>query len=359
VFGTGGTVNPAPGPTSPTTPTNPTQADWRVLRGQSVIDLARTDLTRYQKLRMSQVDQTHVQNWLDLLRTTETGIVDMMTGGTGGGTVTPAACTASAAEGAPFNVTAAGVQAASPTGKVTGGVFAGGGGAEGDKNLATSFTLGTDMMMNLMALSMICDTNRMIMLVFPGYVKFNWDGITHNHDHHGLSHRTGDLSVGGACKVAGVLDMIAQVDAWYAAKYIKLVGLLDSIGEGGGKLLDNTATLWLPELSDGAAHNQNNLPIVIAGGAGGYLKQGAIVNVEGKNIGVGNSEGSCKDGGNIGNTGSAGGNVPINKLYVTLMNAVGCTDGGNKVTKFGEFDGTGVTGGITNPGEVAALTAAG
>ena len=38
--------------------------------------------------------------------------------------------------------------------------------------------------------------------------------------------------------------------------------------------------MWLPELSDGAAHNLNNLPIVIAGSAGGYLKTGQVVNVE-------------------------------------------------------------------------------
>ena len=354
VFGSG-TAAPPTTPGAPV-PTSTPEADFKVLKGQSVIDLVKNDLTRYQKLNMSQLDKSRVQDWLDLLRTTETGVI----GGGGGGSVTPSSCTASTAEAAPFSVNAAGVAAASPAGKVTGGVFAGGGGAEGDKNLATSFTLGTDMMLNLMALSMICDTNRMLMLVYPGYVKFNWDSIAHTHDHHGLSHRTGDLSVGGACKVAGVLDMIAQIDAWYAAKYVKLVGLLDSIGEGSGTLLDNTATMWLPELSDGAAHNLNNLPIVIAGSAGGYLKQGAIVNVEGKTIGLGNSEGSCKDGGNIGNTGSAGGNVPINKLYVTLMNAVGCKDeSGNKVSKYGEFDGTGVTAGITNPGEVAKLTSAG
>jgi hypothetical protein len=353
VFGTGGAA-------PPTTPGGmpSLEAEMKVLKGQSVIDLVRADLGRYQKLNMSATDKSRVQDWLDLLRTTETGVVGMP--GTTPGAVTPASCTTGTAEAAPFNVNAAAVTAASPTGKVTGGVFAGGGGAEGDMNLATSFTLGTDMMINLMALSMMCDTNRMLMLVYPGYVKFNWDSIAHNHDHHGLSHRTGDLSVGGACKVAGVLDMIAQIDAWYAAKYVKLVGLLDSIGEGGGTMLDNTATMWLPELSDGAAHNLNNLPIVIAGSAGGYLKQGAVVNVEGKTIGVGNSEGSCKDGGNIGNTGSQGGNVPINKLYVTLMNAVGCKDAsGNKVSQFGEFDGTGVSGGITNPGEVAKLTAAG
>jgi hypothetical protein len=151
--------------------------------------------------------------------------------------------------------------------------------------------------------------------------------------------------------------MIAQIDGWYAGKYARLVNLLDSIGEGDGTLLDNTATLWLPELSDGAAHNLNNLPILIAGSAGGYLKQGAAVNVEGRAIGVGNSEGSCQNGGNIGNTGSAGGNVPINKLYVTLMNAVGCQENGGPVTKFGVFDGNNANGGISNPGEVMGLRA--
>jgi hypothetical protein len=65
------------------------------------------------------------------------------------------------------------------------------------------------------------------------------------------------------------------------------------------------------------------------------------------------------NGGQIGNTGSTGGNVPINKLYVTLMNAVGCTDNGAKVTKFGVMDGTNANPGISNPGEVAALTSAG
>jgi hypothetical protein len=180
------------------------------------------------------------------------------------------------------------------------------------------------------------------------------------HDHHGLSHRTGDNSVGGACGVTGVLDQINQIDQWLAGKFAKLVGLLDGIQEGGGTLLDNTATMWLSELSDGAAHNINNLPILIAGGAGGYLKQGAAVNVEStKDISNGSSTSSCQNGGQIGNTGSTGGNVPINKLYVTLMNAVGCTDNGAKVTKFGVMDGTNATAGISNPGEVTTLTAGG
>jgi len=324
------------------------EAGYLVERGKSVIDLVEDDLASYQRLDMSKADQDRISDWLDLLRETEIGVNNPELA---------AACTRNAAMN--YGVTDETVEAASPTGAVTGSVFApGGGGAEGDANLAISFTTGGDMMMNLMALNMICDTNRMLMLVYPGYVKFGWDGITHGHDHHGLSHRTGDLSVGGACKVAGVLDMLRDIDIWYTSKYLRLVNLLESIGEGDGRLLDNTATMWLPELSDGNAHNLNNLPIVIAGSAGGYLKQGAIVNVEGRQIGVGASEDSCANGGSIGNTGSFNGNVPINKLYVTLMNAVGCTgpDGG-EVREFGVFDGTTITPGITNPGEVPELKA--
>ena len=342
VFGTG------PGMTG--------EAAWRVKRGQSILDLCKQDLTRYQGLRMSRVDQDRVKTWMDLLRTTEVTVVP----------TTPTSCSKTTAEAMPFTATSANVMAASPTGKITlGSVLGNTPDPVGDANLATSFTKGGDMFLNLIALTMICDQNRMIMMLYPGYVTFGWDGIMHNHEHHGLSHRTGDFSVGGACGVTGVLDMIWQIDKWYASKYTKLVGLLDSINEGNGKLLDNTATMWLPELSDGAAHNLNNLPILIAGSAGGYLKAGgSVINVESSGTPQqGNSESSCMNGGNIGNTGSTGGNMPINKLYVTLMNAVGCTatgmPGGGKVTNFGQFDGTSASGGITNPGEITKLTAAG
>jgi hypothetical protein len=330
------------------------QAAYLVKRKQSVLDLCKADLTRYQGLKMSKQDKTLVQTWMDLLRTTETTIVP----------TTPTSCSKTAAESMPFNppATSANVMAASPTGKITlGSVLGNTPDAVGDANLATSFTKGGDMFQNLIALSMLCDTNRVILMLYPGYVTFNWDGIMHTHEHHGLSHRTGDFTVGGACGVTGVLDMINQIDKWYAGKYARLVGLLDSITESNGTLLDNTATMWLPELSDGAAHNLNNLPIVIAGKCGGYLKTGQVVNVEGTGTPqMGNSDMSCANGGSIGNTGSSGGMLPINKLYVTLMNAVGCKDtNGAKVTQFGQFDGTGSSGGITNPGEVTKLTAAG
>lgn len=319
-----------------------TEADYRVARGKSAIDLVKDDLATYERLNMSASDKRRITDWKDLLRETEVTLGSAECGPAGAMT---------------YGVTPEAVTAASPTGRITpGNVLGPMGSEEGDRNLATSFTLGTDMMQNLMALNMICDANRVLMLVFPGYITFKWDGIMHTKEHHGISHRTGDFTVGGNC-FAGVVEMIAEIDRWYTNKYKRMIELFDSIPEGDGKLLDNTATMWLPELSDGNAHNTNNLPILIAGGCGGYLKQGAAVNVEGGTIGVGGSENSCVNGGSIGNTGSSKGNVPINKLYVTLMNAVGCTENGGPVEKFGVFDGNNANGGITNPGEVSSLKA--
>ena len=354
VFGTGGMTGGGM-----------TEATWQFRRGQSVIDMIRGDLGRFQNLKMSGADKSRVTDWLDLLKTTEDRLKAMMMTGGGGSTVS---CTKMTAEGTPLGLTDASLKSGTVTGTITAGNVLGPRGTpEGDANLATSFTLGGDLMLNLIALNMICDTNRVLMMVWPGYVIFNWDGMKHSNEHHGLSHRTGNFEVGGNCRVDGVLDKLQEIDRWYAKKYAKLVGLLDSIGEGSGKLLDNTATVWLPELSDGAAHNLNNLPIVVAGSCGGYLKQGEVVQLETSKPDPGKSDSTCSTtGGSIGFTGSSGGNIPINKFYVTLMNALGMRQStGAKIDKFGMYDtdadfkAGAATQKISNPGELTKLIVGG
>jgi len=296
------------------------------LRKKSILDAVRDDLESYQRLNMSADDRNRVTAWLDLLRETEQALP-------------PSACDERAVA-----ISADSAAAASESSEP-----------------AAAFTLGGDAMIKLIALTLLCDINRSLVFSYPGYATFDWDGIHHKHDQDGLAHRTGDFSVGGHC-VPGVLGMLLDIDRWYAGKFAKLVGLLDSLPEGDGTLLDQTATVWLNEFSDGSVFNLNNMPIVIAGSAGGYLKQGVAVNVEGAPIGPGNSEASCAGGGseavpNV-NNGSTGGNVPINKLYVTLMNALGCkATGGGAVQSFGVFDGITKDLVITNPGELTELKA--
>ena len=300
-----------------------TPADYKALQGKSVLDLVRGDLDSFKRLNMSGADQKKVSDWQALLRDTEIKV--------------NAACSAKSATA--LGVTDASIKAA------------------GGRDMKTAFTLGGDMMIQLIALTMMCDANRVMMLQWPGFTKFAWDGMNFEYDHHGLSHRNGSAATAGTC-VAGVLDMIGQIDNWYAGRYVKLVSLLDSIKEEDRTMLDNSAVMWLPELADGNAHNNNNLPIVIAGSCGGYLKQGVSVNVDTKTLGTGNSEASCANGGAVSfNTGSSTGNVPINKLYVTLLNALGATNNGAPVTQFGVVDTNDIAKGITNPGELTAIKA--
>jgi hypothetical protein len=329
-----------------------TEADYRVARGKSVIDLVTDDLQTFKRLRMSSADQKKIDDWLALLRATEEKVI-------------PAACNAETAT--QLGLTAESVKAA-------------GGGGRGGFGGA-SMEAGGDIMLKLIALSMVCDTNRSIVMQWPGFTTFNFAPLNHTIDHHGLSHRVGSAATSGTC-VSGVLDRINEIDLWYAGRYAQLVGLLDSISEGDRTLLDNTACMWLPELADGNAHNNNNLPIVIAGSVGGYLKQGVSVNLStDANLATGNSESACQTEGEEvsagSGTGSQGGNVPLNKLYVTLLNAVGAkTAEGAPIESFGVSDngGSGGFGGgsitfttdgngkvtdgtIKDPGELSALRA--
>jgi hypothetical protein len=54
---------------------------------------------------------------------------------------------------------------------------------------------------------------------------------------------------------------------------------------------------------------------------------------------------------------STTGNLPLNKLYATLLNAVGATNEGDPITEFGVCDSNDVEAGITDPGEFDALKA--
>jgi hypothetical protein len=108
--------------------------------------------------------------------------------------------------------------------------------------------------------------------------------------------------------VAGYRDMLFEIDRWNMAEFKKLLDLLDSYDEGGGRtLLDNTVTLYTNEFSDGQAHTTGDLPIIIVGGAG-YFKLGRSIllnNTQAGTAGVGRGEGKS------------------NQLLCTVLNAVG------------------------------------
>jgi hypothetical protein len=328
----------------------PMNADtYAVARGKSVIDCVRDDLNRLSSINMSSSDQQKLKAWTDLLHYT-------------GGTVSAGAmCSKDTA-------TTLGL-----TGTLTGGNI---------QDTAKIFH-------NLAVLTALCDSNRVIFMKMPANGNFSSvvkyqasDGSMKaiGTDAHSISHRIGNAGMGGQC-VADALAQILAIDMWYANLFANLVGQLNMFSEGDVKLLDNTATVWIQEMSDGNSHNLNNLPILQAGSAGGYFKTGWAVNVENANASMspGNSSKDCANGQSPFNaldsvgTPSNTATMPINKYFCNLLNAIGAkadstgyaAPGGTMPVKnFGKYDDTKLfsDGGtkpsvINNPGEYTELRA--
>ena len=323
------------GPMSPDT--------YAVARRRSVIDCVRDDLNNLLRVNMSMSDQKKLRDWAELLHQT-------------GKTIVPAQCNADTTS--KLGLTTESVQAASP-----------GSGADLSKIVPVT--------MDLAALTATCDANRVIFLKMPAFYRFSFLGL--NLDSGSLSHRIGNAGMGGQC-IANALDMIHTVDKWYAQQFAHLVGRLDSITEGDRRLLDNTATIWFNQLSDGNSHNVNNLPILQAGSCGDYFKVGQAVNVEGGRADMtpGNSDKDCVDGQtpfallDSWGTPPDVATQPINKYFCNLMNAIGVKAGADgfpakggtePVTRYGKYDDTTLfstptaPAEIKNPGEYTALRA--
>jgi hypothetical protein len=88
--------------------------------------------------------------------------------------------------------------------------------------------------------------------------------------HHDLSHHGGD---------PGKHAKIRQINRFHVTQLAYLLQKLKSIPEGEGTLLDNCMILYGSGLSDGNRHNHDDLPVLVAGRAGGTIDSGRHVQV--------------------------------------------------------------------------------
>jgi len=338
----------------------PTPDDYAAIKGQSIIDLVKDDLETLERFDMSGSDRAKLEAWKELLHFT-------------GGVVTQA-CTAQQAE-------MLGLVASEVSG-TRGGI----GGTDSVAGMVNDTMDWADVFSALAALSAACDANRVIVVKYPGNYVFRGlttsTGSAISMENHNASHRIDGAGMGGAC-AGGVMDILNSIDQFYVRKFANLVRYLNSIPEGAGTVLDNSAAVWFQELSDGNAHNLNNLPIIHAGNCGGAFWTGGAINVDGgtADLALGDSDKYCNGTndipfGSVTDTGTPG-NVavaPINKYFCNLLNAIGVkadgtgfpTEGGQEaVTHFGMYDNTAdfFGGGtaepkINSPGEFAELKVA-
>jgi hypothetical protein len=117
--------------------------------------------------------------------------------------------------------------------------------------------------------------------------------------HHDISHHGHD---------AAKLEKKKKIDTFHVQQLAYVLNRLKNTTELGGNLLDNSLIVYGAGISDGDAHNHNNLPILLAGHGGKKLPTGRHV--------------VYKDF------------TPMNNLFVTMLDSVGV-----KVEKLGDSSG--------------------
>ena len=93
---------------------------------------------------------------------------------------------------------------------------------------------------------------------------FPWLGIGGD-GHHPISHHQSN---------PGQLAKLQKIDQYYAEQFAYLLGKMQGIKEGDRTLLDNTLLVYGSCIRDGDKHDHADLPIIMAGRAGGLMKPG-------------------------------------------------------------------------------------
>jgi hypothetical protein len=122
-------------------------------------------------------------------------------------------------------------------------------------------------MLDMIALAFQSDTTRISTFMFGNAVSgrnFSFlDGVRGGH--HDISHHQKD---------ADKLRMYQLINRWHIEQYTYLLRKLRDMKEGEGTVLDNSMILFGAGLRDGDSHSPHNLPLVLAGKAGGRLATG-------------------------------------------------------------------------------------
>ena len=131
------------------------------------------------------------------------------------------------------------------------------------------------LMADLLVLALRTDSTRVatFMLAHDGSNRsFREIGVGDGHHH--LSHHQGD---------ADKLEKIARIDRFYAEQLAAILARFDAAKEAdGSSLLDHSMLVYASGLSDGNRHKHDDLPVILAGHAGGRLAAGRHVKLAGE-----------------------------------------------------------------------------
>jgi hypothetical protein len=137
----------------------------------------------------------------------------------------------------------------------------------GDIQMPADFREHVKLMMDLLVLAFQTDSTRVASFMFANCVSgrnFSFlNGVSGGH--HDMSHHENKPE-----KIA----QYRRITRWHSEQLAYLLEKMQAVPEGDGTLLDNSMVLFGSSMSDGNRHDPNNLPIVLAGKAGGAFKTG-------------------------------------------------------------------------------------
>jgi hypothetical protein len=229
-----GGISSGGGPTTVGGGTMPT-SDAALKRRKSILDLVSAEIKDVQG-RVGSSEKQKLDAHLESIRSLENKLTQTSSGGTGTGS-NPNASKACAGLAKP---------------------------ADAGTVLANDL-LHMDILVNALA----CDITRVGVLQFgtDQSLQVNLPGLQ-GEQHGGFIHSgTGD----------NFKNLIA-FEAWLATQFAALVTNLKSKPDpdgGGGTLYDSTLVVWARDMGDAVNHDMKDMRFVLAGGAGGYLKQAA------------------------------------------------------------------------------------
>lgn len=178
--------------------------------------------------------------------------------------------------------------------------------------------------MRLIKLAFSCDLTRVATFVAPvpqtTEIGYPADTTMHTYAHE---------SIEGATSCGAMFNPVAaramtDLGVWYAQHLATLLQELDSVPEGTGTLLDHTVVVWVTELSTPTHEHHDNFTL-LAGGCNDFFNLGRYVRYPREHVNP------IKDFPLVG--------PAHNRLYVSLLQAMGQTD-----TTFGMTSANGIDG---------------
>ena len=132
------------------------------------------------------------------------------------------------------------------------------------------FTEHTRQMLDVLTLAFWTDTTRVATYMFGNAQTGRNFGFLEGvrGSYHGLSHHKDE---------AEGIEKYVKINRWHAEQWAYLLEKLAGLEEADGTLLDHCQLLLGSSLKDGNAHQEHDLPLILAGGGNGALRPGRRV----------------------------------------------------------------------------------